>query len=98
MTEPRDRVIVPNEAAASALSDALSEGDRRAALEALTWHLAAALSVAEPGQVAALTKQLAERLRELDSLPVAKGVGKLESIAGARADRVANAAHPRVAG
>jgi len=88
--------MVPNEAATAALADALTEGDRRAVLEACGWHLAAALAVAEPGQVAALTKQLAANAAALDALPVPKGVGKLESIAGARADRVANAANPRI--
>lgn len=74
------------------LSDVVDAGDRRQSLEALRGVLARNIEHAEPGQVAALARQLALVLKEIDELPAAKGASSLDQLASRRAARKPRAA------
>ena len=74
------------------LSVTVSAGVRRASLEALRDTLARTIEDAEPGQVAALARQLALVLKEIDELPAAKGASSLDQLASRRAARSPRAA------
>lgn len=69
------------------VADAVRES-RRAGLEAIRDALAAQLDEAQPGQAAGLAKQLAECMRELDSLSESKG-SRVDDLARRRAARKA---------
>lgn len=69
--------------------DAVRES-RRAGLEAIRDSLAVQLDEAQPGQAAALAKQLSECMRELESLSEAKG-SRVDDLARRRAARKAAA-------
>lgn len=74
------------------LSGVVAEGVRRASLEALRDVLARNIEDAEPGQVAALARQLALVLKEIDELPAPKGASSLDQLASRRAARSPRAA------
>ena len=74
------------------LSVTVAAGIRRASLEALRDTLARTIEDAEPGQVAALARQLALVLKEIDELPAAKGASSLDQLASRRAARSPRAA------
>ena len=85
------------------LSDAVSSGDRRAALEALRDRLAVEVErVAEEGfcttckrgssSIAPLAKQLRDVIGELDQLPVVEDGSVVDDLASRRAARRAAAA------
>lgn len=74
------------------LSEAVATGSRRAGLEALRRYLAAAIEVAEPREIAALARQLAGVLKELDELPAEKGRSTFDDLAARRRDRKPKAA------
>lgn len=69
------------------LQETVQGGDRRASLEAIRDRLATELEVAIGRDVAALSKQLSDTIRELDSLPPAKGVTRVDQLAAARKNR-----------
>ena len=69
------------------LSEAAASGDRRRGLQALRGRLVAALEECEPREVAALSRQLALVLKELDELPAAKGASSFDDLASRRAAR-----------
>ena len=75
-----------------AISEAVATGSRRRGLEALRRSLAAHIEVAETGQVAALARQLALVLKELDELPAEKGRSTFDDLAARRRDRKPKAA------
>ena len=77
---------------AERLSDVVDAGERRASLESLRGVLARTIEDAEPGQVAALARQLALVLKEIDELPAAKGASSLDQLASRRAARKPRAA------
>lgn len=81
----------------SDLLPVVQSGDRRAALEAIRDRLAAEIDAGEasPRDVAALSKQLAEIVREIDNLPAAKGASPVDDLASRRAARRAEAAAPK---
>lgn len=68
------------------LSQVVADGDRRASLVALRDHLARALETAEGHGTAALAKQLADVLRELDQIEPAKE-SRLDDLRARRAAR-----------
>lgn len=70
----------------------VSEGDRRAALEAIRDKLAAELEAASGRDAAAIAKELRSTINELESLPGGKEVSRLDELAARRADRRADAA------
>lgn len=75
------------------LAEVTARGDRRAALEALRERVAAELGAAGGRDVAALSKELRDVMRELDALPSAGVVTKLDRIADElAAKRAAHAA------
>lgn len=74
------------------LSDVVVAGVRRSSLTALRDVLARTIEDAEPGQVAALSRQLALVLKEIDELPAAKGSTSLDQLASRRAARKPRAA------
>jgi len=74
------------------LSGVVGAGVRRDSLEALRDLLARTIEDAEPGQVAALSRQLALVLKEIDELPMAKGASSLDQLASRRAARKPRAA------
>lgn len=69
------------------LSDTVAAGDHRASLEALRDHLASALEMADVDKKAPLAKQLADVLRDLSTMPAAKGRSSLDDLAARRRDR-----------
>jgi len=69
------------------LRGAVASRDRRGALEALADVLAAAVVAAEVQNVAALSKQLADVMRELDELPAGEEGNPVDDLAAARAAR-----------
>lgn len=69
------------------LSAAAGTGDRRAALEALRAHLAAAIEAADPEKIAPLAKQLRETVAEIEALPNAKEKSTSDDLAAKRAAR-----------
>ncbi len=73
------------------LRGAVAGRDRRRALEALADVLAAAVVVAEVQNVAALSKQLADVMRELDELPADKESSPVDDLAAKRSARRAAA-------
>lgn len=73
------------------LSSAVGTGDRRRALRALRDVLARTIEDAEPREVAALSRQLALVLKELDELPAAKGASSFDDLASRRAARKSTA-------
>jgi len=77
---------------ADGLSGAVATGDRRQGLEALRGVLARSIEDAEPREVAALARQLALVLKELDELPAEKGASTFDDLASRRRDRIAKAA------
>ena len=74
------------------MSDILGavQTSRRAGLEAIRDHLAASLEVVDPDKTAVLAKQLAEVMRELESLSESKG-STVDQLARRRAARKAAA-------
>jgi hypothetical protein len=74
------------------LSEVVAAGDRRASLEAVRDRVAAALVGVDDRYVAPLAKQLADVLRELESLPVPREVSKVDDLASRRASRRSGAA------
>ena len=74
------------------LFEAATRGDRRATLEALRDQLALVIDVnPDHTGLAALSKQLVEVLREIDSLPAPKETSVVDDLAFRRADRIARA-------
>ena len=71
------------------IAKAVASGDRREALTALRDRVAAELDhpIVMPRDVAMLTKQLAEIIRELDALPNAAEVSAVASILERRESR-----------
>ena len=57
-----------------------SEGTRREALQAIRERLAGELVLAEGRDVAPIARQLAEVIREIDSLPLPEGVSTLDEL------------------
>ena len=76
---------------------ASATGDRRAALEALRDLVARNIAEAEPQHVAALARQLQSVLSELEALPAARKVTKVDELAAKRKN-ARRAAHPASAG
>lgn len=72
------------------LEDAVASGDRRLALTALRDRLARAIGDAEEKSIAALAKQLADVLRELDAMPVGNEESKVDELAQRRLARRAD--------
>jgi len=77
---------------AGELVEIVQEGDRRKSLEAIRDHVARELGYAEGRDVAALAKQLADVIRELDGLPDANRGSAVDDLANKRAARRAKAA------
>jgi hypothetical protein len=73
------------------LVEATASGDRRQALEALRHKLATELDSSNGHGTASLAKELANVLREIDQLPVAKG-SKVDDLGARRTARRAKAA------
>ncbi len=71
------------------LVSAVASGDRRASLEALRDHLAAALVDVDARYKAPLAKQLADTMRELDGIRDVKVVSPLDELVSKRAARIA---------
>lgn len=74
------------------LSEAAGSGDRRRALEALRTVLVTTIQQAETREVAALARQLALVLKELDELPAARGRSTFDDLAARRRNRGSTAA------
>lgn len=74
------------------LSQVVSAGDRRKALEAIRDRLAAELEVAGGREVASVAKELRETIRELDSMPLPEGDSGVDQLAKKRAARRRKAA------
>jgi hypothetical protein len=68
------------------LSEAVAKG-RREGLVALRDVLAASVGLADPDRRAPLAKQLSEVMRELDSLPNAEVVSRVDELKAKRAKR-----------
>jgi hypothetical protein len=80
-------------AARVGLAAVVAQGDRRASLEAIRDHLAKELEDAPATvAVAPIAKQLADVIRELESLPGARKDSKSDELASRRAARRAKAA------
>ena len=75
----------------ASLTRAAASGDRRAALEALRAHLAAAIEAADPEKIAPLAKQLRETVAEIEALPNAKEKSTSDDLAAKRSARRAAA-------
>lgn len=69
------------------LSEVVASGDYRASLEALRDDLARSIEVVDADKKAPLSKQLADVLREISSLPAEKGRSTLDDLAARRRDR-----------
>ena len=69
------------------LPEVIASGDRRASLEAIRNKLAADLAITDGFHSAALAKQLADVIRELDSLPGGAEVSTVDDLAARRAAR-----------
>lgn len=69
------------------VSEAAAGGSRRTALLALRDSLAASVDAVEDRYKAALAKQLADVLRELDSLPAAKETTPVDDLNARRTAR-----------
>lgn len=69
------------------LTDAVNTGDRRVALVALRDHLARTITAAEPGQVAALARQLTLVLEALDAMTAGTETTALDELTARRAAR-----------
>lgn len=80
------------------LTTVVDTDDRRAALEAIRYRVAQELQEAEGRDVAVLSKELREVMRELDSLPAAGMESPLDRIAGAVRDDLAERRKTRSAG
>jgi len=80
------------------LSTIVDRDDRRASLEAIRNKVAQELQEAEGRDVAVLSKELRDVIRELDSLPVVGRESPLDRIAGAVRDDLAERRKTRVAG
>lgn len=78
------------------LAEITAAGDRRAALEAVRDRVAAELDTAEGRDVAALSKELRDVLRELDAMPGGEKVTKLDRISDELAAKRAEHAAGRV--
>ncbi|MGW4426420.1 hypothetical protein [Streptosporangium sp. NPDC004631] len=74
------------------VSTVVSEGDRRASLEAIRDKLARELTGATGRDAAVIAKELRAVLADLDALPGGKEVSKVDELAARRADRRADAA------
>ena len=74
-----------------ALPATVASGDRRASLQAVRDHLAAALVEVDPRYKAPIAKQLADTMRELDGLADAKVVTPLDELVARRAARGSDA-------
>jgi hypothetical protein len=68
------------------MSDLLS-ADRRVVLKALQERLAAALDECEPREVAALAKQMAACMAELEGLPGGEADSQVDQVAARRRER-----------
>jgi hypothetical protein len=73
------------------ITERITRGDRRAALVALSERLEVALCSAEPGQVAAIARELRAVLTELDAMTGGQEVSKLDELTARRQARIANA-------
>src|SRR5918994_989198 len=74
-------------AAKPSFTGEVGSGDTRRGLEALRDHLAAAVEVAEPHNVASLSRQLHDVLKSLAALPVEKKGSLADELAGRRTRR-----------
>jgi hypothetical protein len=79
------------------LPTVVSSEDRRASLSAIRDRVARELVGAEGRDVAALSKELREVIREIDSLPTAERVTPLDKLAGAVTDDLAQRRASRLA-
>lgn len=71
------------------LSTIVARDDRRQSLEAIRDRLARELQSVEGRDVAVLSKELRDVMRELDSLPSGERVDPLDKLAGTVADDLA---------
>lgn len=80
------------------LFEVVATGDRVKSLERIRDNLASTLEVSPPQYVAALSKQLAETMRELEQLNPPKRKSAVDELAAKRADRRKGAAVSKRAG
>lgn len=73
------------------ISTVITEGDRRASLEAIRDKLARELQVARGRATPAIARELRATLAEIDALPGGKEVDPVDELARRRADRIADA-------
>lgn len=69
------------------LAEVVATGDYRRSLEALRDRLAEQVEIIEGRDLAPLSKQLADVMRELANLPAVKGRSSLDDLAARRRDR-----------
>lgn len=79
----------------SDLPGVVASGDRVASLRAIRDNLAANIEAAAPQYVAGLSKQLAEVMRELESIAPPNQKSALDEIAGQRDKRRARTSVPK---
>jgi hypothetical protein len=73
------------------LVEAVRSGDRRVSLEKMRNALAESLEAADGKEVAAISKELREVMRELEQIPTGKEVSTSDDLAAKRAARLAAA-------
>ena len=89
MPPPRKRAAAKK--VPESLREVVASGDRPASLRALRDKLAAEVEQADGRTLPALAKQLADVLREIEALPLAKEVDPVDDLTSKRAARQAAA-------